>query len=154
LPSCVALALLLIAPQVGAQTNAQAPAKVIVDVPFDFMIGRVMFPAGRYTIKRLTNRNVYLQASRGRASVRIATTPIHTSSPAGTTRLIFHKENRHYQLRELWMNSAIGAMIPEPQVEQLRTIRESRVEVPAICIELQLNPVSPCLLAASSDTIP
>jgi hypothetical protein len=74
-----------------------------------------------------------LQATHGRASVKFATGPISAPSPAGATRLIFLQENRHYQLRELWMNSAIGTMIPGPQVEQLRTVGESRVEVPATC---------------------
>lgn len=132
--SCVALALLLAAPCLRAQSNGQTSPKVLVDVPFDFMIGRTMFPAGHYTIKPLTNRNFDLKADRGRASVRIAAKPIRAPSPAGATRLIFHQENKHYQLHELWIDSTIGALIPESQAEQLGNVRESRVEVPAICI--------------------
>jgi hypothetical protein len=48
-----------------------------------------------------------------------------------TARLIFAEENGHYQLRELWMNSANGVKVPGPAVEQLGTDRESRLEVPA-----------------------
>jgi hypothetical protein len=131
--SRVALGLLLISPWLNAQPNGQAPPKITVDVPFDFMVGHLMFPAGHYTVKPVGSRTFHLQATGGRASVTFATGPISTPSPAGATRLIFLQENRHYQLRELWMNSAIGARIPGPQAKQLRTVGESRVEVPASC---------------------
>ncbi len=131
--SGVALGLLLISPWLNAQPTRQAPPKISVDVPFDFMVGHVMFPAGHYTVQPVGSRTFHLQAARGPASVTFATGPISTPSPAGTTRLIFLQENRHYQLRELWMNSSIGARIPRPQGEQFRTVGEPRVEVPASC---------------------
>jgi hypothetical protein len=129
--SCVALVLLTI-PWLYAQPKGQSP-KITVDVPFDFMIGQAMFPAGHYVVKPVGTRAFRLQATRGRTSLKFATGPISAASPAGATRLIFRQENRHYQLRELWMNSDTGARIPGPQVEQLRTASESRVEVQAIC---------------------
>jgi hypothetical protein len=131
--SCVALTLLLAAPWLGAQSSGQLSPKMTVDVPFDFMVGHAMFPAGHYIVKSAGNQTFHLQATHGLASLKFATGPIRTSSPAGGTRLIFLEENRHYQLRELWMNSATGAMIPGPKVAQLRTVREVRVEVPASC---------------------
>jgi len=132
--SCVALALLLVAPLLGAQPNGQGSPKIKVAVPFDFMVGRVMFPAGNYTVKPLQDQTFYLQASHGLASVSIATKPIRTAMHPRTARLIFAEENGHYQLRELWMNSAIGVKVPGPAVEQLGTDRESRLEVPASCM--------------------
>jgi len=133
LVSCVALVLILATPQLGAQTRRQVPPRITVDVPFDFMIEQVMFPAGSYTVRQLGNRTFFLQASHGRESVSIATKPIRTALHPRTARLIFAEENGHYHLRELWMNSAIGAEVPAPRVEQLRKVRGSRVEVPARC---------------------
>jgi hypothetical protein len=132
LVSCVALALFLMAPWLGAQPNEQAPPKITVDVPFDFMVGHVMFPAGHYTVKPAGNRTFYLRAGRGREYVKFTARPISTPSNPGA-RLIFLEENSHYRLRELWMNSATGAKIPGPQVEELRSVHGSRVEVPASC---------------------
>ena len=131
--SCVALAMILAVPWLAAQPNGQAPLKITVEVPFDFMIGQAMFPAGHYIVEPLGNRTFRLHATRGRASLKFATGPISTASHPGTTRLIFLRENRHYQLRELWMNANTGVRIPGPQVEELHTARESRVEVPASC---------------------
>jgi hypothetical protein len=132
--SCLALALLLVAPCLGAQPDAQESPKIGVDVPFDFMVGQVMFPAGSYTIKSLQSRIVYLHASRGRESVSIAMKPLHTALHPNTPRLIFAEENGHYHLRELWMNSAIGIEVPAPRVAQLTAARRASVEVPATCI--------------------
>jgi hypothetical protein len=129
----VAVGLLLISPWLNAQPPGQATPKISVDVPFDFMVGHVMFPAGHYTVKPVGSRTFHLQATRGPASVTFATGPISTPSSAGTTRLIFLQESRHYQLREIWMSSSIGARIPGPQAEQFRTVGEPRVEVPASC---------------------
>jgi hypothetical protein len=131
--SPVALALLLTVPWLAAQPNGQAPSQITVDVPFDFMVGHAMFPAGHYIVKPVGSRAFRLQATHGRTSLKFATRLISTASPVGATRLIFLQENRHYQLREVWMNSNTGARIPGPQVEQLRPASASRIEVPAIC---------------------
>jgi hypothetical protein len=135
--SCVALALLLVSPWAGAQTNAQGFPKIRVEVPFDFMVEQVMFPAGNYAVKRLQNRTFSLQATHGRESVSIATKPIRTELPPRTARLIFAQDNGHYHLRELWMNSAIGIEVSEPRLAQLSTVRGSRVEVLATCTNCQ-----------------
>jgi len=132
--SWVALALLMVAPCLGAQPDAQEPPKISVDVPFDFMVGQVMFPAGTYTVKPLQSRIVSLHASHGRESVSIEMKLVGTALHPSTPRLIFAEENGHYHLRELWMNSAIGIEVPAPRVAQLTTARRSRVEVPATCI--------------------
>jgi len=131
--SCVTLALLLVAPWLDAQTRGQAPAKITVDVPFDFMVEQIMFPAGNYTVRPLQDRTFYLQAGHGRASVSVAMEPIHAASGNRAARLIFAEENGHYHLRELWMNSATGVEVPGPRLEHLHAVRESRVEVPASC---------------------
>jgi hypothetical protein len=131
--SCVALALFLFPPWLGAQPNGQAPPKITVDVAFDFMVGQVMFPAGHYIVTPTGDRTFYLRAGRGRESIKFHTVPVRMPSQPGA-RLIFLQENRHYQLREVWMNSEIGAKIPGPQAEELQSVHGSRVEVPASCI--------------------
>lgn len=132
--SCLALALLLTAPHLGAQPEAQKPPEIGVDVPFDFMVEQVMFPAGSYTIKSLQGRIAYMHAIHGRESVNIAMKPIRTMLHPGAPLLIFAEENGHYHLRELWMNSATGIEVAAPRVAQLTTARRANVEVPATCI--------------------
>jgi hypothetical protein len=133
LVSFIALALLLGTPCLGAQPNGQGPQRITVDVPVDFMVGRIMFPAGNYIVKPLGDRTFRLQAGRGRESVKFVTESIRTPGHPITASLVFSKENGHYQLRELWMNAAIGEKIPGAPAPLLRTVRESRLEVPAKC---------------------
>jgi hypothetical protein len=133
--SCAVLALLLMAP-LGAQTRGQAP-QLTAEVPFDFMVKRVMFPAGNYLITLAGDGNVYLRASHGRESLGVAAEPIQGVSHSRTARLIFAEENRHYYLRELWMNSTMGREVPGPPMVELRTVRASRLEVRASCTTCQ-----------------
>jgi hypothetical protein len=130
--SWVLLALLLMTTQPGAQTHIQSAQKITVDVPFDFMVRQVMFPAGSYTVRPLKKEMFQLQASHGQESTNIATELLRTTWHPATARLIFAEESGHYQLRELWMNSATGVKVRESRAE-LRTVRGSRVEVPARC---------------------
>jgi hypothetical protein len=132
LVSFVALALLLGTPCLGAQPNGQGPQRITVNVPVDFMVGRIMFPAGNYIVKPLGDRTFRLQARHGRESVKFVTESIRTPGHPNTASLVFSKENGHYQLRELWMNAA-GEEIPGAPAPLLRTVRESRLEVPAKC---------------------
>jgi hypothetical protein len=137
--SCVALALQLVAPWLGAQTKPQGSPnpKIRADVPFDFMVGQVMFPAGNYAVKRLQNRTFFLEATHGRESVSLAAKAIRTALGPRTARLIFFQENGHYHLHELWMNRAIGTEVPEPRLAQLSTVGRSRVEILATCTTCQ-----------------
>jgi hypothetical protein len=130
----LALALLLLglAPGVGAQTKAQNSPKITADVPFDFLVGQTIFPAGNYTLKPMQNRVFSLQAAHGKELVKFATEPIRAWAPSGS-RLVFGEEDGHYRLREVWMNSATGVGFPGPGANQLTSAGESRVDVPATC---------------------
>ena len=129
--SCAVLALVLMGP-FGAQARAQANQRITAEVPFDFMVKQVMFPAGTYVVTLAgDDRTVYLRASHGRESMSVVAEPIRTSSRTHTARLVFATENGHYHLREFWMNSTIGRGVSGPPMVALRTVRASRLEVRA-----------------------
>jgi hypothetical protein len=111
---------------------------ITVDIPFDFMIERTMFPAGNYMVTPQADRIFYLRAAHGRGSARIVTEPIRMASYPGKVGLIFDEENGHHRLTELWMNSAIGAKVPGSQEAHLQNVSGSRLEVlPTRCIHCQ-----------------
>jgi hypothetical protein len=136
LVSCAVLVLVLVAP-LGAQTREQAAPRLTAEVPFDFMVRQVMFPAGNYVATLAGNRTVYLRASHGRESMSIASEPIRTASHSRTARLIFTEENGHYQLRELWMNSTTGRTVSGAPMVELRKVHAARLEVRASCTSCQ-----------------
>ncbi|HXZ31881.1 MAG TPA: hypothetical protein VEH30_06340 [Terriglobales bacterium] len=118
-----------------AQMKQPLAAKLMVDVPFDFMVDQAMFPAGSYVVTQAGDQSFHLKAQGGLESVTFATQSILTQSYA--PRLIFAEENGHLQLRQLWMNSKIGGEVPTPAMQQLRAVRASHVQVDATCINCE-----------------
>jgi len=136
LVACAVLVLVLVA-HLGAQTREQAAPQLTAEVPFDFMVKQVMFPAGNYVVTLAGDRTVYLRASHGRESMSVTAEPLRTTSHARTARLIFTEENGHYQLRELWMNSTTGRTVPGAHMVELHDVHATRLEVRASCISCQ-----------------
>ena len=136
LVSCAVLVLVLVAPM-AAQTREPAAPRLAAEVPFDFMVEQVMFPAGNYVVTLAGDRTVYLRASHGRESMSVAAEPIRTASHSRTARLIFSEENGHYQLRELWMNSTTGRTVPGTPMVELHNVHATFLEVRANCISCQ-----------------
>jgi hypothetical protein len=132
LVACAVLGLVLMAP-LGAQTRGQAAPRLTAEVPFDFMVKRIMFPAGNYVVTLAGDRTVYVRASHGQESMSLAAEPIRTESHSRTARLIFSEENGHYQLRELWMNSTTGRTVSGPPMVELHNVHATRLEVRASC---------------------
>jgi hypothetical protein len=138
LVSCLTLALMLGVAWSRSEARAGHDQLITVDIPFDFMIERTMFPAGNYMVTPQADRIFYLRAAHGRASARIVTEPIRVPSYPGKVGLIFDEENGHHRLTELWMNSAIGAKVPGSQEAHLQNVSGSRLEVlPTRCIHCQ-----------------
>jgi len=129
--SCAVLALFLMGP-FGASAHGQAGQRITAEVPFDFMVKQVMFPAGTYVVTLAgDDRTVYLRASHGRESMSVSAQPIQTVSRPRSARLIFAAENGHYHLCQLWMSPTIGREVPGPPMIALRTVHASRLEVRA-----------------------
>jgi hypothetical protein len=128
-----AVLLLVVTASLGAQTGGQAAPRLTAEVPFDFMVKQVMFPAGNYVLTLAGNRTVYLRASHGRESMSIVAEPIRTESHSRRARLIFSEENGHYQLRELWMNSTTGRTVSGPPRAELENVHAARLVVRASC---------------------
>lgn len=128
--SCAVLAFLV--SSLAAQTRPQDTREMTVDVPFDFMVEQTMFPAGRYTVNLTGDHSFYLRASRGLESLGFATRS-GSVLRAHSASLVFAESKGHYHLQELWMNSSIGGEVSLPTMEELTSVRASRVEVPASC---------------------
>jgi hypothetical protein len=125
--SCAFVLFLLVALS-AAQMPTQAPQQRTVDVPFDFMVEQVIFPAGTYLVKLEGDHTLDLRAQRGRESVRVGAEPIRNISHPGGAALIFADEEGRLHLHQVWMNTTSGGELP---ASPLRTVRGSEVEIPA-----------------------
>lgn len=81
----------------GSLTAKPQAAETGFRVPFDFMVGRHMFPAGEYRVTRTNATTVRIEAARGIAAVTVA-----SAAPAARAlrpvRLVFDNQGRPPQL--------------------------------------------------------
>jgi hypothetical protein len=96
----ILIATMLLAGIVAVNTHAQTGApKVVATIPFEFSVGKVTLPAGKYTVAVLnpTSDRKILQIRRtdGRASAMVITTDV-TGKMSENARLVFHRYGDRY----------------------------------------------------------
>jgi hypothetical protein len=94
----------------GAQ--AQAPSKVEVNIPFEFLAGTKTLQPGVYSIKRLSGNYLTLRSVDGKSAV-ILNAPLNLTSldvQAGE-RLVFNKYCDQYQLSQIWLTVDTGRQL-------------------------------------------
>lgn len=129
---CAALSSLFVV-SAGARPPRQGPPKMTVVVPFDFMVERTMFPAGKYVISRAGEYGFRLQAQHGIESAAFTARPSQTPSYAHTPSLNFSNVNEHFQLRQLWISSTLGLELSRETTPQVLDVRASHIEVQGEC---------------------
>lgn len=84
--------------------RAQSPARLALDVPFDFYVGDQLMPAGRYTVRRAvkdTDRTLVVAGENEGARAAGVTAPAEgRESRRGA--LVFHRYGGEYFLRSAW----------------------------------------------------
>lgn len=86
----------------GALTSsAQLGTNLAVRVPFDFMVGTTMFPAGEYTVKPVARQTFVLAPRKGSEFVVIKTRPVLMRSNFRGGGLLFVNDGHHYRLQQV-----------------------------------------------------
>jgi hypothetical protein len=85
-----------------------------VKVPFDFMVGITMFPAGEYTIRPVAPQTFVLKAQNGYEFVVMKTHPVLMRSSVRAGGLVFVNDGHHYRLQEVKMHSIGRARLTPP----------------------------------------
>jgi len=79
--------------------------RAVAQIPFDFVIGDKVLPAGEYTVNAMTQDGSVLRIHNdeaGQAATRVTNTVIAKSSRNSKSRLIFHRYGQTYFLAEVW----------------------------------------------------
>jgi hypothetical protein len=99
---CRALAVMslcgvLAAPIVQAQSDT-----LVVNIPFEFNVGKAMLPSGEYGIKIVSPTTLMIQSKDGHQAAFAVT--IGVSSPKGedTGKLVFNRYGTQYFLSKVW----------------------------------------------------
>ena len=87
-------------------SSAQSTANLAIKVPFDFMVGITMFPAGEYTVRPVSRQKYVLAAQHGAEFVLVNTRPALVRSSFRSGGLVFTNDGHHYRLQEVKMQAA------------------------------------------------
>lgn len=105
--------------------HAQVPAKLNLNIPFDFIVGRVMFPAGLYRVQSVGQHRILLSAAHGRESLIIVTRRIDSDSNPSRTGVVFTEANHHCHLLQLWLDPNHGEQVSEFAQYKRQSLREA-----------------------------
>ena len=88
-----------------AGVQAQTPAKVEVNIPFEFSAGKTTLQAGVYTINRMSGNLLKLQNSEDKSAVVLnAPVTMSSSDPKAVERLVFNRYGERYALAQIWLS--------------------------------------------------
>jgi hypothetical protein len=117
----LSLAVALIVAATAAPAAARGFETITVDVPFDFTSGSTVFPAGKYTIKPITESGtvVWIRSENGKAFGMLMCSSAHVLSPKDETSLVFKRYADHYFLSQIWtVGETTGIELPKSSMER------------------------------------
>jgi hypothetical protein len=114
-----------------ASAQAQITTALVADIPFDFAVGRVNLPAGKYTIKPLGfpagDGVMEVVSQDGTTAKLFLTEHAQVAEPPNDGELIFHHVGDRYFLYEIFdSGDTVGVMLPRPR-EERKMEEESRL---------------------------
>jgi hypothetical protein len=116
----VMTSLLLLSLMVAAQF-VQAQEPVVVNIPFEFVAGKLTLPPGEYRIEKLEKGSVAVLIHRAHSSASfvVMTLPAQASEPQSDSKLVFNRYGNRYFLSQYWSaGSSSGRLLPKPRREK------------------------------------
>ncbi len=95
--------LLLSVLMLGSALYAQGTERVIkANIPFDFVVGSEIFPAGQYSVALVGPVLLELRDSRGRALINVLTQSVRALATSDRPKLRFDNEGGQNVLTQVW----------------------------------------------------
>jgi hypothetical protein len=102
--------------------HAQTARRAVVEVPFDFYAGQRQMPAGRYTVRPVSQdgaKLLLIQSEDGRTAATVATNTDSGKAPADGASLTFRQYGDRYFLARVFITSAApGRELPTSKAEK------------------------------------
>jgi len=117
-----------------AVSAAQAQeTRVKASIPFDFVVGNQILPAGEYMVSSLgsTNEALVIRSDDSKTAILSLTNSCSSSKPSDTSKLVFHRLSGRYFLSQVWAEgNSGGRQLPQSRIEvQLAKNYNARDEV-------------------------
>ncbi|HKG21864.1 MAG TPA: hypothetical protein VKC34_08180 [Blastocatellia bacterium] len=120
---------------------AQAPEKVVVDIPFNFVAGDKALPAGEYTVKNVSTgraQAMLIRSADGRSASIVLTNAVESGSVQKRAKLLFTQYGNRYFLSQIWGPGAgVGRAIPKSRLQreaEKGEVRATNAEPPTVTL--------------------
>ena len=97
-------------------TNAQT-TNTVTDVAFEFTVGTTTLPRDSYEVTRITGQSGAFLIRGARRGVVVISQPEGPSATDNSPRLVFHRYNDRYFLREVRLPGNNGFRLPKTSAE-------------------------------------
>jgi|SRR5215470_2548410 len=90
------------------------------NVPFDFMVGDTLFPAGQYTVGPIAEQTtLVIKSVKDTRSKFMISQAAVANKPQETSKLVFHKYGDRYILSQIWVQGeSRGRELPRTRLEK------------------------------------
>lgn len=101
--------------------NGQTSTMVTADIPFDFVVADKTLPAGKYSVRSLTqDGNILKIGSRdGKSSALRLSDSIPERRAKRTARMVFHRYGQKYFLAQIWSGDDYGRELRQCKTERV-----------------------------------
>ena len=123
----VVASLLLGVLTMGSTALAQRTERIVkANIPFDFVLGREIFPAGRYSVVITTSGLLELHDSEGRVLANVLTHSVQGSADPARPKLRFDSQGGQHVLTQVWQQGdKTGQQILRPKSPSLAVRKRS-----------------------------
>jgi hypothetical protein len=93
--------------------------RVKAQIPFDFVVGNKVLPAGEYMVLHAgAQQAIMIRSNDSNDAVLSITLPCGSSATSDTTKVVFHNVAGRYFLSEIWAQGyAQGRQLPKSKME-------------------------------------
>jgi hypothetical protein len=104
-----------------------------VNVPFNFVVGNQMLPAGQYQVTQALNADHLAWLITGEnITATVLTDSVESPKIAHVPSLVFLASGGRYSLLQIWNGEHFGRQVPRPNVKQMLVAQGSNlVEIAA-----------------------
>ena len=87
----------------AATQTVRAQSPVLVNIPFEFTVGKMTLPAGEYrVVKEFASPALLIQRTDRSASTYVTSMAVASGQPQAQTKLVFHRYGDAYFLAQVW----------------------------------------------------
>ena len=106
----------------AVSASTQSARRIVVDIPFDFVVEKKTLPAGVYTIKNISRNSdatLLIRSADGREAALVVTNPVEVSAAQKESKLVFRQYGDQYFLSQVWTSGGnVGRQLPKSSTEQ------------------------------------